>query len=59
MNHKVRLQRAAEEDLDDAYLWAAKRAPETASRWLRRFQETLESLALIQNVVDMLPSESA
>ena len=42
----MRLQPLAERDLEDAYLWAARHAPDEAARWLDRFQEALESLAL-------------
>jgi toxin ParE1/3/4 len=45
MKYQVRLQRSAENDLEEAYLWTAKHAPQTASRWVRRFQEALQSLS--------------
>jgi plasmid stabilization system protein ParE len=45
MTYKVRLQLLAENDLDEAYLWAAKSAPETAGLWLARFQAALQTLA--------------
>jgi plasmid stabilization system protein ParE len=44
MTYKVRLQPIAENDLEEAYLWAAKNAPETARLWLARFQAALETL---------------
>lgn len=44
MKYRVVTQRLALEDLDDAYQWAAKNAPETAARWLRRFQDALQTL---------------
>ena len=44
MFYRVELQPLAEGDLEEAYLWAAKRAPETASRWLTRFHEALGTL---------------
>ncbi|HET6882252.1 MAG TPA: type II toxin-antitoxin system RelE/ParE family toxin [Pirellulales bacterium] len=34
----------AREDLDRAYLFAARHAPETAERWAARFEESLASL---------------
>ena len=46
MKYKVRLQPPAENDLEEAYLWAAGHAPESAARWLARFQEALRSLEL-------------
>jgi plasmid stabilization system protein ParE len=30
--------------LDDAFVWAARRAPATAARWLDRFQAALQRL---------------
>ena len=45
MSYRVVVQRLALQDLEDAYVWAARRAPETAARWLRRFQEALQNLA--------------
>jgi len=44
MTHRVVVQRLARQDLEEAYLWAARRAPETAARWLRRFQDALQTL---------------
>ena len=46
MKYEVRLQPPAESDLEDAYHWVAEQAPETAARWLARFQDALQSLAL-------------
>jgi plasmid stabilization system protein ParE len=42
---EVHLQPFAEQDLGEAYDWAARHAPETASCWLRRFQEAIQSLS--------------
>ncbi len=42
--YRVRLQPAALEDLDQAYLYAAQSAPETAFKWFNRFFDTLQSL---------------
>ena len=44
MTYRVVVQRLALRDLDDAYRWAAKQAPETASRWLNRFEQAIASL---------------
>jgi plasmid stabilization system protein ParE len=44
MTHRVILQRLAIQDLDDAFLWAARKAPATAARWLDRFQAALRRL---------------
>lgn len=46
MKYRVVLQRFAQQDLDEACLWAAKRAPETAAKWLDRFHHALQSLAV-------------
>src|SRR5688572_27237581 len=45
MTYEVRLQPPAENDLAEAYLRAARHAPETALLWLTRFHEALQSLA--------------
>ena len=44
MTYRVILQRLAIEDLDNAFAWAAQKAPATAARWLERFQATLQRL---------------
>ncbi len=44
MKYDVRFQPAAAKDLDEAYLHAAKHAPQTAARWLNRFQNALQTL---------------
>lgn len=45
MLYRVRLQPPAEQDLEEAYLWAARHAPETAARWLSEFHDALGTLA--------------
>jgi plasmid stabilization system protein ParE len=45
MIYRVRLQPPAQRDLDEAYLWAARHAPETAARWLSRFEGALQTLS--------------
>jgi plasmid stabilization system protein ParE len=44
MTHRVILQRLAVQDLDDAFAWAARKAPVTAARWLDRFKTALQRL---------------
>jgi plasmid stabilization system protein ParE len=44
MTYRVLLQRLAVQDLEDAYTWAAQRAPETAANWLDRFEAELQGL---------------
>jgi plasmid stabilization system protein ParE len=45
MNYYVIVQRLARVDLAGAYQYAARRAPQTASRWLDRFERALRTLA--------------
>jgi plasmid stabilization system protein ParE len=45
MKYRVVIQRLALEDLEESYRWAAGHAPETAARWLARFQAKLETLS--------------
>jgi len=42
--YRVIVQRLARADLREAYGWAAKRAPQTAARWLDRFEKALQTL---------------
>jgi plasmid stabilization system protein ParE len=44
MKYRVVLQKLAIGDLEEAYRWAAKRAPLTATRWLDRFEAALKTL---------------
>jgi plasmid stabilization system protein ParE len=44
VSYQVLLHRLAREDLERAYLFAARHAPETAARWLARFEDALTSL---------------
>jgi plasmid stabilization system protein ParE len=46
MRYKVQLLPPAEYDLDEAYRWAARHAPQTAARWVVRFHEKLKTLEL-------------
>lgn len=45
MSYRVVLQQRALDDLDEAYRWAAEQAPQTATRWLDRFQAAIELLS--------------
>ncbi len=54
MKYEVRLQPLAEDDLEQAYLWAAERAPGRARGWLDRFQVALKSLELNPQRAKML-----
>lgn len=44
MLYRVVVQRLARADLRVAFQWAAKRAPQTAARWLDRFERALQTL---------------
>lgn len=44
MKYRIVLQRLAAHDLEEAYLWAFGNAPQTAARWLSRFQAALQTL---------------
>jgi len=44
MKYRVIVQPPALEDLEEAYLWAAQRAPQTAARWYNRFRDALQTL---------------
>lgn len=41
----MHLHRHAVQDLDEAYRWSARSAPEAAARWLERVHATLATLA--------------
>lgn len=45
MSYTVVVTSAAKQDLRNAYLWAAERAPHTAALWLDRFEAELQTLA--------------
>ena len=45
MSCRVRLQRLANQDLEEAYARAARNAPQAAARWLDRFQSALHVLS--------------
>ncbi len=45
MSYNVVVQSLARSDLQEAYGWAAERAPLSAERWLDRFERSLERLA--------------
>jgi plasmid stabilization system protein ParE len=45
MKRQVVVTARAKQNLRDAYLWAAERAPHTAALWLQRFEKELQTLA--------------
>jgi plasmid stabilization system protein ParE len=44
MTYRVFLQQLAVQHLNEAYTWAARKAPATALRWLERFRSALQTL---------------
>ena len=46
MKYRVIVQPPALQDLEEAYLWAAERAPQTAARWYNRFRDALRTLEI-------------
>jgi hypothetical protein len=49
MKYRVRLQPAAIHDLDQAFLNAARHAPQTTGRWFNRFNDAVETLSTNPN----------
>ncbi len=45
MTYRVLVQTLALDDLDEYCLWVATHAPDTAARWLARFQDALQTLS--------------
>jgi plasmid stabilization system protein ParE len=44
MTYRVVLRRLAIQELDNAFVWAARNAPATAARWLDQFVAALRRL---------------
>jgi plasmid stabilization system protein ParE len=59
MNRRVVLQPRAEADLEQAYLYAAQRAPESAARWLNRFHAALQTLSIFPEQCAIAPESDA
>lgn len=58
MTHRVFVTEEAKRNLRAAYLWAADRAPETALRWLSRFESELQSLSRSPERCPRAPEDS-
>jgi len=58
MKFTVVIAPSAEADLEQAFLWAAARAPERASRWLAKFQQALASLQSLPERCGIAPESS-
>ena len=59
MSLRVYIEPKAEADLRAACQWAAQSAPETASRWLSRFEEALQSLSTFPERCGIAPESDA
>jgi plasmid stabilization system protein ParE len=55
MTYRVVITAAAKQNLRNAYLWTAERAPETAARWLARFELELQSLSQFPERCSLAP----
>ena len=55
MTHQVIVTQRAKDDLRRYYLLAAEYAPETAARWLDRFESSLQTLATNPERCDLAP----
>jgi plasmid stabilization system protein ParE len=58
MKYSVFVQPPALEDLEEVYLWAAQRAPQTAARWYNRFREALQTLESNPERCSLAPENS-
>lgn len=58
MTYRVVVTAAARQNLRDAYLWAAERAPLTAASWLSRFEMALKSLEHCPERCSLAPENS-
>jgi plasmid stabilization system protein ParE len=59
MTYRVMVEPRAEADLERAYLYAARHAPEAAARWYNRFYEALQSLATFPDRCSIAPESAA
>ena len=57
MTHQVIVTQRAKDDLRRYYLLAAEYAPETAARWLDRFESSLQTLATNPERCDLAPED--
>jgi plasmid stabilization system protein ParE len=58
MTYRVVITAAAKQNLRDAYLWAAERAPLTAAAWLNRFEAELQTLAHLPERFQLAPENA-
>jgi plasmid stabilization system protein ParE len=59
MSFRVVVEPRAEGDLQQGYLYAARRAPAGAARWLNRFQEALRSLSTLPERCPIAPESES
>ena len=57
MTYQVIVTQRAKDDLRRYYLLAAEHAPETAARWLDRFESSLQTLATNPERCDLAPED--
>ncbi len=58
MKFRVVVTSTTKQDLRDAYLWAAERAPRTAASWLQRFEAELQTLASFPERFQLAPENA-
>lgn len=58
MTYTVVVTSGAKQDLRNAYLWAAERAPHTAALWLHRFEAELQTLAVSPQRFQLAPENA-
>jgi plasmid stabilization system protein ParE len=58
MTYRVIIAAAAKQNLRDAYLWAADRAPHTAALWLQRFEAELQTIANFPERFQLAPENA-
>ncbi|MFO0790330.1 MAG: type II toxin-antitoxin system RelE/ParE family toxin [Pirellulales bacterium] len=58
MKYRVVVTAEAKQNLRAAYLWAAERAPETATLWLARFENELETLTNFPERFQLAPENA-
>lgn len=58
MTYRVVITAAAKQNLRDAYLWAADRAPHTAALWLQRFEAELQTIANFPERFQLAPENA-
>lgn len=58
MTYEVVVTAAARQNLRDAFVWAAERAPQSAALWLQRFEVELQTLAAFPHRCEIAPENA-